>query len=179
MIASAIRLRRLFFGLWPDDATRDALRRATRPVVRHCGGKTVPPDTFHLTLAFLGNVPDERFEAIVAAAAGIAVEPLALTLERLGYFPAPQVLWIGPAEMPRSLQRLTADIWRSLAAAGLQPDVRPFHPHVTLARKVQSPPELPVTRPVAWRVPGFSLIESDADPEGARYRVVASFPVQA
>ncbi len=177
MIASAVRLRRLFFGLWPDEATRGALHQATRTVVRRSGGKPVPPDNYHLTLAFLGNVADERFEAIVDAATGVAVDPLHLTLDRLGYFPAPQVLWIGPAAVPESLPALAADLWRRMAtAAGLQPDGRSFHPHVSLARKVALPPGLSPPDPVAWPVAGFSLIESDTAPAGARYRVVARFP---
>ena len=105
MIASAVRLRRLFFALWPDEATREALRRATRTVLRHCGGKPVRPENFHITLAFLGNVPDEQLDAVLGAASGISLEPLTLTLDRFGYFPVPQVLWLGPAQTPDGAAR--------------------------------------------------------------------------
>lgn len=177
MTAAAVRLRRLFFALWPDDATREALRRATRAVVRRCGGRPVSPDNYHITLAFLGNVADEHFDAIVTAAHGVPLDPLALTLERYGYYPVPQVLWIGPAETPEDLRRLSRGLWSAMAPAGLAPDPRPFHAHLTLARKVSTEPELVPPRPLAWPVDGFALVESETDPRGARYKVVATFPV--
>lgn len=175
MSASAVRLRRLFFALWPDDGTREALRRATRALVRHCGGRPVPARNFHLTLAFLGNVPDEQIDAVHAAGRACALDPLTLLLDRFGYFPAPQVLWLGPTAAPEALGRLAADLDRALAGAGLPADARPFHPHLTLARKVQSPPELRRPRPVEWPLAGFSLLESQTDSAGARYRVLADF----
>jgi 2'-5' RNA ligase len=176
MSASAVRLRRLFFALWPDDATREALRHATRHVIRHCGGKPVRPESFHVTLAFLGNVPDEQFDAVAGAAGAVSFEPLTLTLDRLGYFPAPQVLWLGPSQTPGGLRALGRDLCAAVVAAGVTPDPKPFHPHLTLARKVRTEPELSPPKPVAWAVGGFVLVESDTDPEGARYKVVATFP---
>lgn len=178
MNASAVRLRRLFFGLWPDPATRDALRRATRALVRHCGGKPVPAENFHLTMAFLGDVPDEQVEGIRSAAAGCRLEPLTLCLERIGHFSVPQVLWIGPSETPEPLVRLASDLWRALAPVGLRPQARPFHAHITLARKVVEIPEMTAVRPVQWPVTGFSLLESQTTATGVRYRSVAEFPAR-
>lgn len=177
MSASAVRLRRLFFGIWPDEATRTALRRSTRALVRHCGGRPVSPENFHITLVFLGSVPDERCAVVSAAAARLRLEPFTLTLDRVGYFAVPQVLWIGPSEDPAPLRAFVARLIRELADAGAAPDlVRPFQPHVTLARKVAEPPELHRVRPVAWPVTGFVLLESETRPSGVRYRPVAEFP---
>lgn len=174
---TARQLRRLFFALWPDDATREALRRSTSDVLRHCGGKPVRLESVHITLAFLGNVPGEQFDAVVGAARRVASEPLTLILDRFGYFPAPQVLWLGPAQAPGGLRVLTRDLRAAVAAAGVAPDPKPFHPHLTLARKVRTEPKLTPPKPVEWAVGGFVLVESETDPEGARYTVVASFPV--
>lgn len=176
MTAAAVRLRRLFFALWPDDATRDALRRATRSAVRHCGGKPVAPGNYHVTLAFLGNVPDERCDGLIAAAGAIEFPPLLLTLDRLGHFEAAQVLWLGPSQPPESLHQFVSGLSRALHGLGLVPDPRTFHPHLTLARKVHFPPEVRPPRAVEWPVAGFCLVESETDPGGARYRVVAQFP---
>lgn len=175
MTASAVHVRRLFFGLWPDDETREALHHATRVTVRHCGGKPVPPRNYHVTLAFLGNVPEERCEDIAAAGARRSLPELTLTFDRYGYFAAPQVLWLGSSAEVPALRDFVAGLWRALAEAGAPPDARPFHPHVSLARKVTSPPELRPPRPVTWAVRDFALIESETLPEGARYRPVATF----
>jgi 2'-5' RNA ligase len=168
--------RRLFFALWPDDATRDALSQATRRLARHCGGKPVPAGNLHITLAFLGHLPEERFEDVRRAGVGLVAERLTLRLDRFGYFAAPQVLWFGAAEVPVGLTALADALRRRLAAGELPSDPRPFHAHLTIARKVRAPPELPRPRPVEWLLTGFALVESQTLPEGARYRVVAEYP---
>lgn len=171
--------RRLFFALWPDDDTRSALRRSTRALVRHCGGRPVPPENFHLTLAFLGNVPEERCEAVRAAADACPLAPLTLQLDRAGYFPAAQLLWVGPRETPAALARLAASLAQAMDSLGLRPEARAFQAHLTLARKVASPPALPVLRAVAWPVTGFALMESCTAAGGARYTVLHRYPGSA
>lgn len=173
----AVHLRRLFFALWPDEATRAALYRATRATARHSGGKPVAPGHLHLTLLFLGNVPDERLEAVATAAGALRVPPFELSLDRYGWFEAAQVLWLGCREPPPELRPLAGELAHLMTeVAGLRPDPRPFHPHVTLARKVRNPPELDAPRSVAWPVRGFALVESVTDPGGATYSVLQEFP---
>ena len=53
---------RLFFALWPDGDTRKAINGLARPAVRRAGGRPVPARHFHMTLAFLGEVPEALFE---------------------------------------------------------------------------------------------------------------------
>lgn len=171
--------RRLFFALWPDDATRKALRRSTRALVRHCGGRPVPPENFHLTLAFLGNVPGEQCEAVRLAAGACCLEPLTLQLDSAGYFPGARVLWIGPQETPAALAWLAAGLWQALRPLGLQSGPQAFLAHLTLARKVASPPAVPALRAVAWPVDGFALVESRTGASGARYEVLQWYPARA
>lgn len=170
------RLRRLFFALWPDEATREALRQTTRLIVRHSGGRPVPPGNFHLTLAFLGGVPEELLAAAVATARATPVAPGALVLDTLGFFEGPQALWIGPSAPADALRRDAARLRAALAAAGLGADVVPFTPHVTLARRVVAPGTLAPPRPVAWPIRGVALVESVTGQAGARYRVLEEFP---
>jgi len=48
---------RLFFALWPDDATRRALAACASAVVAQTGGREVAAGNLHLTLAFIGERP--------------------------------------------------------------------------------------------------------------------------
>lgn len=169
------RTRRLFFALWPDDALRVRLVRETRKAVRRSGGRPVPPRNLHATLAFLGNQPAQLFDGIVAAAARVRATGAELVLDRYGYWPKPRVFWIGPAECPPALARLSRDLWSRLTELGIEPDVRQFRPHVTLARKVAAVPEVPEPEPLGWQVSEFALVESVTDRRGARYRVVHRF----
>ncbi len=174
MSEAAPRTLRLFFALWPDEALRLEIRRATRAAVRQAGGRPVPPENYHVTLAFLGHVPESRLEAVMAVATPMV--PLSLSLDRYGYFPGPRVLWLGPAETPAALRELAQRLNASLASAGLPCDRRPFHAHLTLCRKVRAQPrDLPRPAGLRWDVAEIVLVASETDPAGARYRVLARF----
>lgn len=174
MSEAAPRTLRLFFALWPDEALRLDIRRATRAAVRQAGGRPVPPENYHVTLAFLGHVPESRLAEVKAAAVPMA--PVALSLDRYGYFPGPRVLWLGPAETPPALRELAQGLNDSLASAGLPCDRRPFHAHLTLCRKVRAQPrDPPQPAGLCWEAADFVLAASETAPAGARYRVLARF----
>src|SRR5205807_403857 len=67
--------RRLFFALWPDAGQRAALVHATRKAVRSSGGRPVPEESLHVTLAFLGSVPERRVAELQAIARRVAEAP--------------------------------------------------------------------------------------------------------
>lgn len=179
--------RRLFFALWPDDEQRAALVQASCKIVRHCGGRPVPASNLHVTLAFLGSVPEPRLEELSAIARRVAATyppdamPLTVSLEALEHWSKPQVLAVlgrqgesqgapvsGTAELARTLTNGTA-------AAGFSPDLKPFRVHVTLARKVACPPRTSAVQKVLWRFDAFALIESRTLAEGPLYSVVESY----
>ena len=169
--------RRLFFALWPDEAIRHALVRATRTAVRRAGGRPVPAHNYHITLAFLGNQPTHLFDEIVAAGRCITAPPVELWLDTFHCWPRPRVFWFGPGKFPPALAQLSADLWTQMEILGLSRDRRALQPHVTLARKVQRLPDLAAPRAVSWPVRMFALIESISGDPGPKYSVVARFPL--
>ena len=176
---------RLFFALWPDGAERAALVHAVRKTVRGCGGRPVPEANLHLTLAFLGAVPTARLEDLctiarrAAAAVPGAALPLGLSLESLAHWPRPQVLAVLAREAhgdpPDGVRALAGMLTSETAAAGFDPDLKPFRPHVTVARKVVRAPRASAMRAVTWSFPAFALIESRTLESGPLYSVVESF----
>ena len=103
------------------------------------GLRRVRPDLFHLTLAFLGSVPDERLADVVAACgeAASAQVPFDIALDRAGRFPeggAPRVVWLGMGEGANESANLAAAVCRALTARSLPFDDKPFRPHVTDGR---------------------------------------------
>ncbi|HLY51882.1 MAG TPA: RNA 2',3'-cyclic phosphodiesterase [Steroidobacteraceae bacterium] len=177
--------RRLFFALWPDEGQRAALSQAARKVLRSCGGRPVPAENLHVTLAFLGSVPAARLEELrvigARAAAGFPRQaaPLVLTFGHLVHFPQAQVLAVlataeGSAPIGDT-RSLAATLTHETTAAGFTPDLKPFRMHVTVARKVVRAPRARAIRPVAWAFGSFALIESRTRETGAVYSVVESF----
>jgi RNA 2',3'-cyclic 3'-phosphodiesterase len=167
----------VFLALWPDEGVRSALAVVTRRCLPRRGLRPVPPENLHLTLHFLGVLEASLLPRVVDATAGVAGVAFDLELVRLGFWPGPRVAWSAPRETPLALLGLVTDLGRALRGAGLIPDPRPFVAHVTLARRVVSPPARDVHPPVPWRVRGFVLVESRTLPEGARYQVLERFPL--
>ena len=170
---------RLFFAVVPDAAARRALAALAREAQSATGGRAPREENLHLTLAFLGNVAPRRIgelEAIGAQAAAVAA-PFLLKLESVGAFREAGVAWAGTAAVPESLQRVFDSLRSLLRAAGLPAERRPFHPHVTLARRCVRGPSAVTMAPVAWRVESIVLMASETLPGGPRYRELASWPL--
>lgn len=95
---------------------------------------------FHMTLAFLGDVPDTDLNAVCKAVAQACgpVPPFELRLEGVGAFPSPakpRVLWAGlQSSEPLVLAGLQRGVVQAVAKVGYRPDDQRFTPHVTLGR---------------------------------------------
>jgi 2'-5' RNA ligase len=166
---------RLFFALWPDDALREALHRAARKPVRQSGGKPVTPDNYHVTLKFLGSADEEAFDCVCAAADAIRAQPFELRLDQIGFWPRPRTLWLGAEQAPEGLTALARTLDEAAEGCGFEPELRPYRPHVTLARKVPKPGEPGPVQPLVWRPEAFVLAVSETRAQGAHYRVLRSW----
>jgi RNA 2',3'-cyclic 3'-phosphodiesterase len=162
----------VFFALWPDDATREALAQATRKAVRASGGRPIPVANLHGTLLFIGSVPAERVSELEQAASAVPLPSFTLLFDQIEYWPKQRVLCTTAPVVPDEARQLAATLHSNVAHAGFTPDVKPFRAHVTVARKVVKPHALGPMPPVHWAVKGFALVESETLPEGSRYTVV-------
>jgi 2'-5' RNA ligase len=171
---------RLFFALWPDEATRAALTRAM-PVLGP-GGRAIPADNLHATLAFLGGIATKRLPALYAVADGIRGEPFILTLDRYEIWNHTLVALV-PTQTPAALEQLARDLTAGLGAAGFPTETRPYRAHVTLIRErrrgdgrragLVAPHALSDRiEPIAWRIDEFALVCSQRSPGGSRYDVL-------
>ncbi len=151
----------------------------------------VRPENLHVTLKFIGEVPETKLAAIRSALAGVRSEqPVTLDFHGLGFFrneKHPRVFWAGIAASP-NLKTLAADIDKATEKLGILPEKRPFSPHLTLARF--ETPRLPEKLRAAiqenaaldfgsLRTNQFHLIESKLKSSGAEYTTVESFPFAA
>ncbi len=187
--------RRLFFAFWPNEAQRAALAQAVAESLRACGGRAVPTDNLHVTLAFLGSVPEgrvaelDRIASRVAAALPPEASSRSLSFDRLEHWARPQILVaLGSEEregvhfgagaraaQPASLPALALRLKDETAAAGFSPDLKPFRAHVTVARKVAHALAAHATRAVQWHCDAFALVESRPHAAGPLYSVVESY----
>ncbi len=157
--------------------------------------KWVSPETFHVTLQFIGET--EKNLAIQDALLTVISAPVQLSFRETGFFPNPQrarVFWVG-IESDERLQQLADRIGAALAPLGFKRDAQEFHPHLTLAREGSGRPHTrrgdrpsrglqPVwTKVEAMPQPDFGtmtahefyLYESKLSPSGAHYTKIAHF----
>jgi 2'-5' RNA ligase len=91
----------------------------------------------HLTLSFLGDAGAEAHEPLYEALREVRVPPFFLPLCGVGVFNArgrPSVVWAGVGHGHPHLFALHRRIQDAVLHAGLEPDLKPFHPHVTVGR---------------------------------------------
>jgi RNA 2',3'-cyclic 3'-phosphodiesterase len=125
------------------DVAEAVRRRAARLIelLAQGGGdvKWVEPQNMHLTLQFLGDVPQSDVSAVCQAVER-AVEgtpPFSMTLVGAGAFPhpgRPNTIWIGIGEGSEELVALQRAVQRALKPLGFPPERRAFHPHLTIGR---------------------------------------------
>jgi 2'-5' RNA ligase len=185
---------RLFIAVEPPPPVRRRLAAIQAEMKRLAGRNAddvrwVGPDNLHVTLQFLGAVPEQRVDAVKAAIAAAASEvaPLQLELRGAGAFPhgrKPRVLWAGLAGDVARLSALATSIGKALAPLGFPPEDRAFSPHVTLgrSREPRGAPRLAAaiagtaaSAGPSWRVGDVQLVQSHLSPSGSRYETIASF----
>lgn len=154
---------------------RTVLRRRVRVRWTRAEGR-------HVTMAFLGQVEDERAQAAGDVMATVAARNRATSVEvgGLGAFPSARrarVLWVSVEDPSGALAALAADLQAALRADGFQVDDREFRGHLTLGRVadrrgVELVDTIGVDRHQRVTVPLDSLVlfESHLSPSGARYR---------
>jgi 2'-5' RNA ligase len=170
---------RAFFAVWPDAAARDALAKLADTIAAEAGGRAPASENLHLTLAFVGEVASDRFEALLAVglAAAAGVPAFDLALDRVGAFRGAGIAWAGAASVPAELAQLVSQLNDALAEQDFPTDPRPFQAHVTIARKCRRQPRANAARPIAWTVAKLALNASDLGSGGPRYRELAAWPL--
>jgi 2'-5' RNA ligase len=170
----------VFFALWPTAAERRALSEAAAAAVGASGGRAVPEQNLHATLAFLGGVPEARIGALAALGREVAgawapgALPLTLTFEALAHWTKARLLCALAGAEPALVQALAAQLKSAALAAGFSPDLKPFRTHVTLARKIAHAPARAPLASVRWQCTAIALVESRATAEGSVYSVLES-----
>lgn len=153
------------------------------------GVRWVPPENYHITLRFIGELPRFRAEEVDHALATLRAPGFTLTLGGVGTFEkAGRVasLWVGVDRNP-ALDHLQAKVETALQRAGVERERRRYVPHVTLARLDGAP----LHKVAEWvqshnlfrseKVPveHFTLFSSRLGKEQAVYEPEVEYPLGA
>jgi RNA 2',3'-cyclic 3'-phosphodiesterase len=166
---------RLFVAVWPTERVRSALS-AARSRASTTELRWIPPANWHVTLAFLGSVPDDEHADLVEAlrSVGRLAPPCTASLGPETAVLGTRVLCVGVA----GLDGLAHTVRECTAPFNRSPDrAEPFFGHLTLARarRGRPVPRVATGEPTAsaWPVSQFELVSSTTRPQGAEYSQVA------
>jgi 2'-5' RNA ligase len=163
---------RLFFALWPDADTAARLADVGAGLDVQVPGRRVHPKNHHVTLAFLGEVPDSQVALLERAGGSVRTQRFTLAFDSLEFWPQSQVVVAAARDSPPQLLRLAAQLH---AATGLPPPR--LRAHVTLARKMTQAPVLQAISAIRWDAVSFSLVRSDTGGAESAYTVVHTWPL--
>jgi len=129
----------------------------------------VQPEGLHLTLKFLGEIPEARLADIFASLEkALTGRPsFRFRLSGTGGFPSlrrPRVLWIGLREGREQLQELSGLVEKALVPCGFPPEKRPFSPHLTIGR-IKSPHGI---QALLEKLPGIDFTSTPLTAEGVK-----------
>lgn len=185
MVSPSPETERLFIAVKLPAPIREILAATAIPIA---GVNWTPREQLHLTLRFLGDLPTDQIERLIARFVSVHVEPFVIPIEGVGTFPPnrpPRVLWAGTGSGHPQLFQLRQRVDDAVLSLGLNIDVRTFHPHVTLARCHED--ANPAWRHWlhnqrefaggAFRVEAFDLYASELRPEGAIHTLRQRFPL--
>lgn len=174
---------RVFFGLELDaDTTLAIADWRDRQLL--CDGRPVPPANFHITLAFIGELPMPAIERLCGAVddwiPGSEVSGAILRLDRTGYWHRPGLFWLGPSEWPEHLATLARKLGSLAGSMGGKRDRNPFQPHVTLYRRCSEPPPGPALNPtIEMHYRHCTLFESRQGRQGVSYHALQDWHLAA
>ena len=139
------------------------------------GGRVTRLETIHLTLAFLGEVDQEKvFELKKLKIKGAKH---VLPIEQARFWKRNDIVWAGPRETPAPLAEIVLSLRSYLKARQFRVEEREFAAHITLIRKARAPQVLAEWPEISWPVDGIALVRSRLASEGSSYEVVQRYPL--
>jgi 2'-5' RNA ligase len=178
---------RLFIGIPLAVATASDLAAAVHRLRSQAAPAMLrwsAPESWHITLQFLGSTTLQQYECVTAHLHELHHPPIQIRLGALDTFDRAGVFFVDVPVTPELLA-LQQAVTATTAPCGFTPEMRPYHPHITLARrkgkagerelrnlKLQSNPP---PRFSTFTAENFVLYESIARPEGSRYEIREQF----
>lgn len=123
---------RSFVAVELPPSMREEIGRLNRSIATE-GLRQVSPDLMHITMKFLGDVPQEKVVEVAEALGRVKATPFTVQVKGIGSFPgrSVRVVWLG---LVGDFRELYEGIERALSQLGFSPEERGFSPHVTLGR---------------------------------------------
>jgi len=125
---------RLFVGIPLATVVVDELTRVTQRLrSKDDGLRWSSPESWHITLQFLGNTGRDQYECALARLHEIHLRAVPIEIDAMGFFDRAGIFFAGVKVSPELIS-LERHVVAATTLCGFTPETRPYHPHITLAR---------------------------------------------
>jgi RNA 2',3'-cyclic 3'-phosphodiesterase len=178
---------RLFIAIPLGDAAEAELKRLTARLQRAASHlRWSHPQSWHITLQFLGNTNEEQYACLLPRLAELKAPPVPIDFEGLGVFERAGVFILKVAPTPE-LAAIQKKVVAATQPCGFKPEERPFRPHITLARSKSGNRDRQLralleqagerVRFDRFLATEFRLYESHLSAAGSKYEVKCRLPL--
>ena len=185
---------RLFIALDIPNEIRDRLSQYVDRIRRFApDARWTRIESLHVTLKFIGEVPDAKVQDIQTALAVVKAHPFDVEFKDIGFFPTPRsarIFWAG-VSASYALPQLAAAVEEAVEKLGIPREKRAYHAHLTLARAPEGGASKHCFRLLQEKLSGeeppqfgtmsaqeFFLYRSQIMRGGARYTRLQRFPLE-
>lgn len=161
--------RTLFYALWPSERQRELMRDIINPAVSEVEGVAVDRRNWHITLVYIGAFDEDNIPSLHAAVREIPPFDFRLRFDRITFWQRPKIASLNPRNTPDELVALVRALEDKLEPFGFVPNERVYRPHITLARRARTFPDVPLARPLDLDWSSFELVESVPTTRGVQY----------
>jgi len=175
---------RLFAAIPVPKEAHGAIARAAAPLQEAMGVRALSPSNWHITLLFLGEVPDGKVGEIGRALSAVEFAPFSITLSKRGAYPNerfPRAIWVGGESAEAA--KLAQKVEQALLPLGFRGDGKPFYAHATVARSRGAGDIEDFLKGqegiCSFEVRAFTLMKSTLMAHEARYDVLREFAEKA
>ena len=141
-------------------------------------GTPIRAENFHITLSFLGNLSDKKIESILDNLGNSSIRSFEASLTHLIYFSSSKIIAIDVTKGRQNLSSLKNEIESKLLAfEHFNIEKKPYRPHVSLFRKVESLPVNTFSVESIFQINNVSLMETVATRKNVRYETIDVWPL--
>ena len=166
---------RTFFSIAPDQKTAISINKWSElcwPAL----GRRIPLQNYHMTVAFLGETDETALEGIAQMMEPFSHRAFDVVLDEVSYWAGSDVLVIAPSKLPDELETLNKKCRKVANRIGAKGGAKNYQPHLTLARKLVSPPSAALIEPnFSFTVSSLELWSSIRRSDGAVYSTLGEW----
>lgn len=169
---------RYFFALSPDLSSRMQIQHIMKRLPDDPSLKLQTTANLHQTLLFLGQLNQQQINALLKHTDSIRCPMINMQFDHLSYWAVPKILCLTSRAPTADLYDLVKKLQHIAIEAEIDVDVKPYQPHITLARKASEAVSVPIA-PVCFKADELVLMKSVSTEQGPQYQPMLHWPITA